>query len=339
MKYHDSMVQANEKMQNVMIFLNRHVLAVNPVNYSVAYEHISGINPMLSQLIEKRELTQKAFDNFIMESLYTDLVLKQSDHQEDLVKDVDALLDGINDQSGRSANAINRYLERLDSGLIALDEGDSKQAKSVIDQLITATNAIKDNQQKLQQTLQGACRQTEHLRSAVEEVSRERTIDTLTGLKNSKAVQCYMDDWLAEHPQRQITAIAIDIDCFSQLNDSFGPLVGDVILMKIAKKISTYVSQSGLPVRVGGEEFLILLPDVDIYAAQEVAEKVRQGVEKMKFVSSRSGRMLPSVTISLGISSYRDNEQLDLFVGRADNALSHAKSTGRNKVISENWFS
>jgi diguanylate cyclase len=86
---------------------------------------------------------------------------------------------------------------------------------------------------------------------------------------------------------------------------------------------------------VGGEEFLILLPDIDLHTANIVAEQVRKGVEKMKFVSSRSKRALPSVTISLSTSSYRDNEQLEHFVGRADNALIHAKFTGRNRVISE----
>lgn len=339
MKYRDSMVQANEKMQQVMMFLNRHLLAANPLNYAVAYEHISGINPALSQVIEKREITLKPFDNFIMENLYTDLVLKQSDLQEDIVAHLDNMLEGINEQSAESDQAINHYLDMLDSGLVALDADADHHTKMVIDQLVSATVEIKANQQQLQQQLKGTCSETARLRSTLEDIDRERSVDTLTGLNNSKAIEAHMDVWLDGVPSREIAAIAIDIDHFSRFNDNYGSMAGDVILAKIAKKISTYVSHSGLPVRVGGEEFLILLPDVDMTTAKEVAEQVRKGVEKMKFVSARSKRLLPSVTISAGISSYRDNEALDLFVGRADNALNHAKNSGRNRVMSENWLS
>jgi diguanylate cyclase len=338
MKYHESMAQANDIMQQVTVFLNHHKLAANPVNYAVAYEHVSGANPTLSLMIEKREMTHKAFDNFIMESLYTDLVLKQNDLQGDIVEHLDTLLEGIHDQSSYTNAAINRYLDMLDNGLVSLDTDDIQQSKLVINQLVHATSEMRKNQQKLQQQLLDSCSQTEHLRVELEDLQRERTIDTLTGLKNNRALQQHMDIWLTEYPQRKIAAIAIDIDHFSHFNDNYGHLVGDVILTKVARKISHYVRDSGLPVRVGGEAFLILLPDVDLHTANEVAEQVRQGVEKMKFVSARSKRALPSLTISVGTSSYRDQELLEHFVARADNALIHAKNTGRNKVISETVF-
>jgi diguanylate cyclase len=172
----------------------------------------------------------------------------------------------------------------------------------------------------------------------IEDLQRERSIDSLTGLKNAKAIDQYMQMWLKEYPQRKITAIAIDIDHFCEVNDAYGHIVGDVVLSKVAKKISHYVSDSGLPVRVGGEEFLILLPDVDLYTAVEVAEQVRKGVEKMKFVSARSKRTLPNITVSLGTSSYRENEPLEDFIMRADNAMAQAKNAGRNRVVSESAF-
>lgn len=326
-------------MQLVTGFLHRHGLAVNPLNYAVAYEHVSCSNPTLSLVIEKRELAGKSFDNYVMENFYSDLVLKQNDLQGDIVEHLDVMLDGINDQSTFSKAATTRYIDMLDNGLVMLDGENINQSKVVINQLIHATSEMKSSQQKLQEQLIESCSQTEHLRMELEDLQRERTIDSLTGLKNNKAVQEHMDIWLTEYPQRKIAAIAIDIDNFSGFNDSYGNLVGDVVLSKIARKISHYVKDSGLPVRVGGEEFLILLPDIDLNAANIVAEQVRKGVEKMKFVSARSKRALPSVTISLGTSSYRGNEQLEHFVGRADNALIHAKSTGRNRVICETAFS
>ncbi|MFT5161769.1 MAG: diguanylate cyclase [Alteromonadaceae bacterium] len=95
MKYHDSMAQANGKMQQEMVFLNCHLLAANPVNYAVAYEHISGINPALSLVIEKREKTQKPLDNFVMENVYTELLLNKNDLRDEIVKQIDTMLDGL----------------------------------------------------------------------------------------------------------------------------------------------------------------------------------------------------------------------------------------------------
>ena len=124
----------------------------------------------------------------------------------------------------------------------------------------------------------------------------------------------------------------VDIDHFKRFNDNFGHVVGDVILTRVAKKIANYVSQSGMAVRYGGEEFLVLMPDVDLPSCIEVAEKIRQGVEKMRFVSAKTRQRLPQVTISLGVTSRHGNERWQNMVQRADEALYQAKQKGRNQV-------
>lgn len=338
MKYHESQAQANEIMQKVMVFLNRHALAANPVNYAVAYEHVSGQNPTLSQVIEQRAQSGRAFDNFVMENLYADMVLKQSNLQQNIVEHLDKIVDDLDEKSSYSNAAIGRYLDKLDNGLVSLSGQDINKSRQAINGLIEATREVKKSQQNLQAQLLRSCSETEHLRMEIEDLQRERSVDALTGLKNAKAVDEYMSLWLKEYPQRKIAAIAIDIDHFRQVNETYGHMVGDVILGKVAKKISHYVSDSGLPLRVGGEEFLILLPDVDLHTAVEVAEQVRKGVEKMKFVSARSKRALPNLTVSLGTASYRDHELHDDFIARADSALLQAKSSGRNRVVSESAF-
>jgi len=344
MKYHESTAQANEIMQQVMMFLSHHGLAANPINYTVGYEFIAAKNAILCQAVKGHLDQQKALDNFVMESFYSDLILKQDDLQEQIVDKFDGLLDGMSEQSSLSKVSIEGYVDHLNQGIIALN-GPSANAQDLankdqaIKQLLGATQIMKRNQQKLQQRLIETCAATEHLRMEIDELNKQRTIDTLTGLSNSRVLQGQMDIWLQQYPQRKIAAIAIDIDHFKRFNDNYGQLVGDVVLSKVARKIRHYVEQSGLPVRTGGEEFLVLLPDIDLHTANEVAEQVRKGVEKMKFVSSRSKRSLPSVTISIGTASYRDSEQLTQFVARADNALAQAKSTGRNKVFSEMMFS
>jgi diguanylate cyclase len=98
------------------------------------------------------------------------------------------------------------------------------------------------------------------------------------------------------------------------------------------------VQESGLPVRAGGEEFLILLPDVDLRTASEIAEQIRRGVEKLRFVSSRSKKALPKVTISLGVSLYQAHENWHQFLARSAAVLGIAKKRGRNQVAAENML-
>jgi diguanylate cyclase len=88
------------------------------------------------------------------------------------------------------------------------------------------------------------------------------------------------------------------------MNEQLGSLISDVLLTKVANKISSYVGESGLPVRSAGDEFLILLPDVERNIAGEIAKKIKQGVEKLRFVSSKSGTRLPQMTLSIGVSDY-----------------------------------
>ena len=187
----------------------------------------------------------------------------------------------------------------------------------------------------MQQQLLLANQQSHQLRHELEQLKQQRLLDPLTGLYNRLAMQNQLDVWFSEQPQRRVAAIAVNLDHFSRFNQDYGSAIGDVILAKVARKISSYVQSSGLPVRSGGEEFLILLPDVDLRSASEIAEQVRRGVEKLRFVSSRSKKTLPKVTISLGVSLYQHSENWYQFLGRTAAVLLLAKQRGRNQVANE----
>ena len=131
----------------------------------------------------------------------------------------------------------------------------------------------------------------------------------------------HADTWLSEDADRGIAAIVISVDHFKKFSDRFGVLIGDVILSKIAKKVSSYVDDSGLPVRSASDEFIILLPDVDGGVASEIAEKIKQGVEKLRFVSVQSGVRLPKMSISCGISEMQSKEPLKQFISRTRNSV------------------
>ena len=335
MMYQDSIDQASEKAALAMAFLQRHRLAAHPVNFTVAYDYISGVNASLCQTIEQKLTARIVFDDFVMAELYSNYIVTTSKENEQLVSRVNQIVTKLSGTADLASEAINEYLEVLDQGLLALNSSEAVDPAATLTLMINATVELRGSQEKLRDQLQHSAEQSHILRAELDQLKKSRQVDALTGLYNRLAMQEHVDDWLTQDPHRRIAAIAVDLDHFRQFNQDYGMAIGDVILSKVAKKISAYVQESGLPVRAGGEEFLILLPDVDLRTASEIAEQVRRGVEKLRFVSSRSKKALPKITISLGVTLYQADENWHQFLARSSQVLTVAKKRGRNQVATE----
>ncbi len=338
MMYQDSIDQASEKAALTIAFLQRHRLAAHPVNYTVSYDYISGVNAELCHAIEQKLLSKIGFDDFIMAELYSNFIVPASKENERLVQSMHKMVSQLAQTSESAATALDDYIEVLDLSLVSLKAENPTQARETLHKVLDATYDLRTSQKKLQDELHHSTEQSHQLRTELEALKQNRQVDPLTGLYNRLAMQEHVDMWLTDNPKRQIAAISVDLDHFRQFNQDYGSNIGDVILSKVAKKISAYVQESGLPVRAGGEEFLILLPDVDLRTASEIAEQIRRGVEKLRFVSSRSKKALPKVTISLGVSLYQAHENWHQFLARSASVLGIAKKRGRNQVASENML-
>ncbi|MCC5826243.1 GGDEF domain-containing protein [Alkalimonas sp.] len=334
MMYNDPVALAREKSSQAAAFLLRHNLAPHPVNYTVSYEYSSGQNAGLCQAIEQRVSAKLPFDDFIMAELYSHWIEKSHQQNEQLVQRVSTMVTRLSGCTDLAHEATNDYLELLDHQLPELSNSDPALKLNMM-QLIEATEKVRRCHLQLNQQLDLANQQSHQLRTELKEMKQLRLLDPLTGLYNRLAMQEHLELWLTEQPERQIAAIAVNLDHFRQFNQDYGDTIGDVILSKVARKVRSYVQDSGLPVRAGGEEFLILLPDVDLRTAGEIAEQVRKGVEKLRFVSSRSKKTLPKVTISLGVSLYQAKENWQQFLARTSQILQIAKHRGRNQVATE----
>ncbi len=156
------------------------------------------------------------------------------------------------------------------------------------------------------------------------------THDTLTSLPNRMlANERLNNSFLTLKRSRIVYAVLIlDIDHFKSINDSHGHAVGDQVLHQIADTLRNAVRESDFVARIGGEEFLVLLPATGLSEARLVAEKIRLAVESMR--SPAGG----TITISIGaaIASPDDRDE-DVCVLKADNMLYEAKRAGRNRVM------
>ncbi len=157
--------------------------------------------------------------------------------------------------------------------------------------------------------------------------------DPLTGLLNRRFVDEWMDREVGRTDQsgRSFGVIMADIDHFKQVNDMHGHDAGDQLLKAVAETIRSSLRPGDLPCRYGGEEFLLLLADVDERVLLERAEQVRSRVAGLQ-VPHRGGT-LPTVTLSAGVALYpQHGETASAVIDSADDALYAAKRSGRNRI-------
>jgi diguanylate cyclase (GGDEF)-like protein len=168
-----------------------------------------------------------------------------------------------------------------------------------------------------------------------EELKRVRKLsmtDELTGLPNRRAFLDRLENELGrvKRHHEPLSLILIDLDDFKKVNDTYGHAVGDQVLKCYAKDVFSLFRQYDLVARYGGEEFAVLSPNTDMEGAVSSLGKAMDRVKNMRFEFSGDSIMMPS--FSAGIAVYRDGENIDAFIDRADQALYRAKSLGRNRV-------
>ena len=160
---------------------------------------------------------------------------------------------------------------------------------------------------------------------------RYANVDELTGLHNRR--------WMNEMFERQMhrcaqshepgTLIMIDADHFKQFNDLHGHLGGDQALRAIAQAMLHCLRPQDLAARYGGEEFAVFLPQTLLKDAVNIADRLRTHISQAT-IAMPNGDILPSITISLGLSEIKAGDTLEQLVARADAALYRAKHAGRN---------
>lgn len=163
------------------------------------------------------------------------------------------------------------------------------------------------------------------LHSTIGRLRRDVQTDPLTGLHNRRGLDLAVELWRGE--QRPFALVALDIDHFKRINDTHGHDVGDRVLQELARLMGESSRENDVLCRVGGEEFLMLLPNASVEVAAQVAERFRALVERTPI--EPVGR----ITVSLGVAHWpQDGSGIDKVLKCADEMLYHAKQCGRNRV-------
>lgn len=169
------------------------------------------------------------------------------------------------------------------------------------------------------------------LEAAIAELTILAETDPLTGLANRRhALEQVEREFLRfQRTRSRFSILTLDLDHFKRVNDRFGHAAGDALLKRVAQQLQLQLRQIDELGRMGGEEFLVLLPETDGERALEVAERLREAIATSPL--DWHGQEL-SVTISIGVSAVHDRDgSIDTVLQRSDHALYAAKNSGRNR--------
>jgi len=153
--------------------------------------------------------------------------------------------------------------------------------------------------------------------------------DGLTGLGNRHWMKDMFDREVtrARTSGQSLCLMMIDIDHFKTFNDQYGHIAGDRVLVAVSEALRGYLRPTDLIARFGGDEFAVLLPGIELGQAQHTAERLRQHVASLSPPS-----LSTAITISIGVSANRADDDVATLVTRADSAMYDAKDKGRNCV-------
>ncbi len=160
------------------------------------------------------------------------------------------------------------------------------------------------------------------------DLEKQSITDPLTGIGNRRYFQTKIKEEISSSKRYEhtLSLVMLDIDYFKKVNDEHGHGVGDSVLIEYTKLISSSIRDGDIFCRIGGEEFMIILPYTAKESAAALAEKLRAGVQNHK-------KILP-ITMSFGVVEYIQGEDVEYILKRVDEALYKAKESGRNRVVS-----
>ncbi|RLJ70784.1 diguanylate cyclase (GGDEF)-like protein [Hydrogenivirga caldilitoris] len=166
-----------------------------------------------------------------------------------------------------------------------------------------------------------------YIESLIKELKFLAEIDTLTGVYNRRKIEEILEGEIERSKRygNPLSVILIDIDNFKQLNDTYGHQTGDMVLKEIVSVIRESLRKTDYLGRLGGEEFLVILPETTPERAKLVAERIRKDIENLDL---RVGK----ITVSAGVTGLKKGDTVETLMNRVDRAMYLAKEKGKNRT-------
>ena len=337
MQYTETRDKSAELMRSVVAHMSQHDAAFNPINYSVWYEYVAGINARLTEALDQLRREEPRLSNASIERLYREHIAGVDDQTMDRIsRDFQEVMTSVADnvqRTGERAGAFGAELNDLHSAL--LTTADPAALQSHLQLALRRSQEMQSAAAALKAQADTSRQEIERLRTDLSRAREEVFVDSLTKVLNRKGLDHQLERLLLQPLTDQSThgLVMVDIDHFKRVNDEHGHLMGDQVLAGLGELLRKVVCEpSHMVARYGGEEFAILLPNTTLEAAAALAERVRATAKAMKLRKRNTQDVVLSITVSAGAAALQHGESANDWIARADAALYRSKANGRDQV-------
>lgn len=312
----------------------------SPRNYEIWYVYATGYNASLNKVINETLARSGKLTDSELEQIYETYLshLKTTERIDKVgarvIGEIDDVMGLITDALGMTAS-YDQHLAGADHKLAVATSRD--QMMEVIEALAQSTKEMRETNRALEERLSLSKSEISGLQQSLEAIRAESLTDPLTGLGNRKYFDRMIDLAVqtALANSQPLSLMMFDIDHFKSFNDSYGHLTGDQVLRLVGMSLKHTIKGQDITARYGGEEFAVVLPNTALRQALTVADHIRRAVMAKELKKKSTGEILGRVTISVGVSMLKADDDTDTLIERADACLYAAKRNGRNRVICE----
>lgn len=312
-------------------------LSPTPNNFAVFYAYASGKNPNLNMsvdtlLMKNGHVTQGMCTELFLTFISLDAENKALQTISSSIEDEIRNVMGVLSKSQSEAQKFDQTLSSFSGEL--KDTASLDQIKAAVSRVADETRMMAEQNQRLHAQLSQSTQELTEMRFNLDEVRKASLIDPLTEIGNRK----YFDNEIvrvmqeAKEAGTPLCMLMADIDHFKKFNDTYGHLIGDEVLKLVARTLVENLKGRDIIARYGGEEFVILLPQTALQDAERVGNMLRSILSTKQVTRRRTNETLGVITISIGATQFKTDDEIESFIARADAALYDAKQSGRNKV-------
>lgn len=306
--------------------------------YDLLLRHVEGDDPVLSAAVAAA-LAIGTFD------LATVSALRQAYCGDQPSGEVAALVEAAHSQAEALGAQLNASADELASYSVVLAAGEATLGAAeppgattlatLVARLSAATATMIAATARLNHELAEAAQETGRLHDRLRAAEAAAVTDPLTGVLNRRGALKRLEaaQAAARAAASALSIAMVDIDHFKRINDRYGHVMGDEVLRYVAQHLSQSVAPAGIVGRLGGEEFVVMLPDTRLADATGIVDRARASLAARIIRRSDDGSSMGRISFSAGTALARSDEEPVAIIQRADAALYNAKRMGRDRVV------